>query len=110
MLFGHEELAWVSYETYTGLEDCLRSLLACFRKKDVWCRRGNSSSSGATPKESLTRQFDLSEWSLWQDEAQKRHLVTESASSKILRSTLEGLRYDPLYECRQECTKTQIGG
>ena len=63
-------------------------------RTEIWNQRGSSMpSAGAASKDSLCRQFDLSEWSLWQDEAHKRHLVTESSSSKILRTTLEGLRY-----------------
>ena len=53
-----------------------------------------AAAAGGRGKDSslLCRQFDLSEWSLWQDEPHRRHLVTESASSRMLRCTLEGLR------------------
>ena len=68
-------------------------------RKEMWNKRGpKGGRAEATPKDGLCRQFNLSEWSLWQDEAHKRHLVTESTSSKILRSTLEGLRYGLLYK------------
>ena len=30
---AHRELAWIFHEPYTGLVDCLRILLPCFRKR-----------------------------------------------------------------------------
>ena len=30
---AHRELAWLFHEPHTGLDDCLRVLQACFRKR-----------------------------------------------------------------------------
>ena len=30
---AHRELAWLFHEPHTGLDDCLRMLQACFRKR-----------------------------------------------------------------------------
>ena len=35
---AHGELAWLFHEPHTGLEDCLRMLQSCFRKRRSACR------------------------------------------------------------------------